>query len=97
MQSPVTHPARMVVNALLPTNASVQMVGKETSVNKVYTDRTKLASQLTCAILLLYSLKAHCSSPCENGGNCTVGDVCICAQGWQGKRCNQGNEQLKFY
>ena len=37
---------------------------------------------------------AVCTSPCQNGGNCTSPDTCYCVVGWTGMQCETGLFQV---
>ena len=34
---------------------------------------------------------AECSQGCENGATCIIPGVCLCQEGWFGRRCEKGN------
>ena len=43
-----------------------------------------------CPYILCYTLLAICDPVCENGGTCTLPNICECLNGYSGERCEIG-------
>ena len=39
---------------------------------------------------------AECAGGCQNGGTCTLPDVCTCAPGWTGTNCELGKVTCSY-
>ena len=47
--------------------------------------------------LLPYVLLAICQPPCKNGGHCMRNNVCVCPEGYTGRRCQKSKTLLNMF
>ena len=71
------------------TTACVQSSGRGTTVHNV---RPMQFPQILSHHNTSTLYTAVCGPPCVNG-ECTAPDTCVCTEGWNGSRCNQGEVQ----
>ena len=50
----------------------------------------------SCTIMSPSLTAAICTSPCQNGGTCSLPNTCTCDVGWTGVQCETGKFDIKY-